>query len=67
YVFKGEEKVFLAKEMTKMNEAFFEGNAKEILTLINNENQKGEFCLVLNIPKKKRIKINKYSKNNKDI
>ncbi|MGL5357487.1 MAG: 16S rRNA (cytidine(1402)-2'-O)-methyltransferase [Metamycoplasmataceae bacterium] len=67
YVFKGEEKVFLAKEMTKMNESFFEGNAKEILSLINNENQKGEFCLVLNIPKKKRIKINKYSKNNKDI
>ncbi|MGL4183908.1 MAG: 16S rRNA (cytidine(1402)-2'-O)-methyltransferase [Metamycoplasmataceae bacterium] len=67
YVFKGEERIFLAKEMTKINETFFEGKAKEILSLITNENQKGEFCLVLNIPKKKRIKINKYSKNNKDI
>ncbi|TNK83091.1 16S rRNA (cytidine(1402)-2'-O)-methyltransferase [Mycoplasmopsis pullorum] len=58
-VFQGQESIFLAKELTKMYEEFFEGTAQNIFdTLSQREVIKGEFTLVLKIPK---IKRNKYA------
>ena len=39
--------IVVAKEMTKLHEAFFRGTAKEILQNINNHPVKGELVLLL--------------------
>ncbi|QNM93630.1 16S rRNA (cytidine(1402)-2'-O)-methyltransferase [Mycoplasma sp. Pen4] len=63
-VFNDTAKVCLAKELTKVHEKWFHGSALEILETIteNPEYAKGEFTLVLNIPKIKKVKVNKYKK-----
>lgn len=53
-------KVFLIKEMTKIFEKHFRGTPEEIKERV--ENAKGEFTLVIKIPKTPRVKVNKYPK-----
>ncbi|SJZ48245.1 16S rRNA (cytidine(1402)-2'-O)-methyltransferase [Mycoplasmopsis verecunda] len=63
-VFLGKEKVCLAKELTKMHETWFFGTAEELYEQFNAlDSIKGEFTMVLNIPKIKRVKVNKYKKD----
>lgn len=51
-------KIFLGKELTKIHQSFYSGNAQEILKQING-NYKGEFSLVLKVKKKKeRERVN---------
>ncbi|MGL6124983.1 MAG: 16S rRNA (cytidine(1402)-2'-O)-methyltransferase [Metamycoplasmataceae bacterium] len=59
--FKGREKIFLCKELTKKFEEYFEGTAEELLNQLP-ENIKGEFTLIFSIEKKTKEKINKYPK-----
>ncbi|MGL4343544.1 MAG: 16S rRNA (cytidine(1402)-2'-O)-methyltransferase [Metamycoplasmataceae bacterium] len=61
-VFQGKEKIFLAKELTKLNEQFFEGTAQEIIELLG-ENIKGEYTLILKKEEENKKKINKYKVN----
>lgn len=65
-IFKGKEEIFLVKELTKINETHYEGNAKKILDLIGL-NIKGEFSLVLHIKKTKKEKVNKYPSKKLEI
>lgn len=61
-VFNGEEKLFLAKELTKLHEEFFRGNSIEILDTLNKRDTiKGEYTLVLSFKKIKKEKVNKYA------
>lgn len=60
--FKGKEKIFLCKELTKKFEEYFDGTAQELINKLP-ENIKGEFTLIFSIEKIKREKINKYQKN----
>lgn len=53
--------ICLVKELTKKFERHFFGTAKNILSELDG-NYLGEFTMVLNVPKTKRIKINKYKK-----
>ncbi|MEA4134610.1 16S rRNA (cytidine(1402)-2'-O)-methyltransferase [Mycoplasma sp. 2704] len=63
-VFNGQEKICLAKELTKLHENLFYGSASEILQhFANLDSIKGEFTMVLNLPKIKREKVNKYKKD----
>ncbi len=56
-------KIFIGREMTKIHESFYSGNALELKEiLVKNSQLKGEFTLVLRINKQKKEKINKYSK-----
>lgn len=59
--FKGRERIFLCKELTKKFEEYFEGTAQELISKLP-ENIKGEFTLVFSIEEKKKEKINKYPK-----
>lgn len=59
-VFPKNHQIFLAKELTKIHQCFFFGNAKEIKEQI--QNHKGEFTLILKITKVKKEKVNKYPK-----
>ncbi|MGL5204772.1 MAG: 16S rRNA (cytidine(1402)-2'-O)-methyltransferase [Metamycoplasmataceae bacterium] len=61
--FKGKEKIFLCKELTKKFEEYFEGNAKELIKELP-ENIKGEFTLIFSIKKERKEKTNKYPKIN---
>ncbi|ADE19493.1 16S rRNA (cytidine(1402)-2'-O)-methyltransferase [Mycoplasma crocodyli] len=62
-VFKDDCELFLGKELTKMHEEHFRGKPSKIIELFkSNENVKGEFTMVLNLIKKKEIKVSKYSK-----
>ncbi|QZE12615.1 16S rRNA (cytidine(1402)-2'-O)-methyltransferase [Mycoplasma sp. Ms02] len=64
HVFKGNEKICLAKELTKMHENWFFGNAEDVKNQVLSSNSlKGEFTLVLHIPKVKKQKVNKYKKD----
>ncbi|WP_025755703.1 16S rRNA (cytidine(1402)-2'-O)-methyltransferase [Mycoplasmopsis cricetuli] len=64
FVFQEQIQLCLAKELTKIHERWFYGTAQEILNILEKENLvRGEFTLVLNLPKVKRTKINKYKKN----
>ncbi|MBW0599739.1 16S rRNA (cytidine(1402)-2'-O)-methyltransferase [Mycoplasma anatis] len=61
-VFSGQERLFLAKELTKMHQEFFRGNALDIIELLAKKDSiKGEYTLVINIKKPKKEKINKYA------
>ena len=53
-LFKSKVNICVAKELTKLHENFFRGNAKEILDLFyeNNELLKGEFVLLLHFEKR---------------
>ena len=53
-IFKSKVNICVAKELTKLHENFFRGNAKEILDLFyeNNELLKGEFVLLLHFEKR---------------
>ncbi|QGZ97899.1 16S rRNA (cytidine(1402)-2'-O)-methyltransferase [Mycoplasma sp. NEAQ87857] len=63
-VFANNAQLCLAKELTKMYEKFYYGTALEVLEQLKNDNAiKGEFTLVLNIPKIKRVKVSKYKKD----
>lgn len=53
--------IFLAKEITKLNEKYYFGNAQQVLEQLD-KNYKGEFSIAINITKPKREKINKYKK-----
>ncbi|MBU4693135.1 16S rRNA (cytidine(1402)-2'-O)-methyltransferase [Mycoplasma sp. CSL7491-lung] len=62
-VFKGLEQLCLTKELTKIYETWDFGTASELLSKYQElDSIKGEFTLVLNIPKVKREKVNKYKK-----
>ncbi|WLP85719.1 16S rRNA (cytidine(1402)-2'-O)-methyltransferase [Mycoplasma seminis] len=62
-VFEDKAKLCLAKELTKMHETWYYGNAQELYEQFTAmDSIKGEFTLVLNIPKIKRVKVNKYKK-----
>lgn len=52
-------RVFVGREMTKKFQTLYRGNIDQIISEIKN-NLKGEFTLVLEIPKRK--KVNKYDK-----
>lgn len=54
--------VFLAKEMTKIFEERFWGSPETVKEKVKNV--KGEFTLVIKIPKPTRVKVNKYPKIN---
>ncbi|VEU70020.1 16S rRNA (cytidine(1402)-2'-O)-methyltransferase [Mycoplasmopsis glycophila] len=55
--------ICLAKELTKIHENWFFGKPREVLEQVIAQNaMKGEFTLVLNIPKQKSKKISKYAK-----
>lgn len=54
-------KIFLAKELTKIYEKHYYGSALEVKEQLT-KNYKGEFSLVLKIEKNKKIKVNKYEK-----
>ena len=59
---KIDHKIFVGREMTKIHETFYEGKANEIKKeLIDNNQLKGEFTLILRILKVKKEKINKYA------
>ncbi|QIW61977.1 16S rRNA (cytidine(1402)-2'-O)-methyltransferase [Mycoplasmopsis gallinacea] len=61
-VFSGKEQICLSRELTKMYETWYYGNAKEVLEkLLANNEIKGEFTLILNIPKIKKEKVSKYA------
>ncbi len=45
--FPQDRRVFLAKEMTKIHEAFYRGTLLEIISLLENSEIKGEFTLVI--------------------
>ncbi|MFV8401093.1 16S rRNA (cytidine(1402)-2'-O)-methyltransferase [Mycoplasma sp. 005V] len=63
-VFQGKERVCLAKELTKMYEQWFFGTGQELYEQFAAlDSIKGEFTMVLNIPKLKRVKVNKYKKD----
>lgn len=57
--FKGNETIFLAKELTKKFEEHFYGSAKELIQKMP-KNIKGEFTLVFSILKIKKERKNKY-------
>ncbi|RIV16707.1 16S rRNA (cytidine(1402)-2'-O)-methyltransferase [Mycoplasmopsis gallopavonis] len=61
--FQDQVQICLAKELTKMHETWFFGTPKEILEQLQEVSVKGEFTLVLNLPKVKRVKVSKYAKN----
>ncbi|MBN0919561.1 16S rRNA (cytidine(1402)-2'-O)-methyltransferase [[Mycoplasma] gypis] len=54
--------IFLIKEMTKKYEKFYRGFASDIISELE-DNIKGEFVLVFNYQKPKRVKVNKYAQN----
>ncbi|MDK2819408.1 MAG: 16S rRNA (cytidine(1402)-2'-O)-methyltransferase [Mycoplasmataceae bacterium] len=58
-VFKGTEKIFIAKELTKKFEEHFYGTASELISRMP-ATIKGEFTLIFSIEKIKKEKINKY-------
>ncbi|WP_406614018.1 16S rRNA (cytidine(1402)-2'-O)-methyltransferase [Mycoplasma corogypsi] len=61
-VFSDKADLCLAKELTKIHEQWFRGKASELLEHFNSlDSIKGEYTLVLNIPKVKHEKVNKYS------
>lgn len=61
-VFEGKEEICLVKELTKIHEKWLFGTALEVLEILNSQNLiKGEFTLVLNLPKIKKQKVNKYA------
>ncbi|UUM19714.1 MULTISPECIES: 16S rRNA (cytidine(1402)-2'-O)-methyltransferase [unclassified Mycoplasma] len=65
-VFQGNERVCLVKELTKIHETWYYGNASQILHELKlNNTIKGEFTLVLNLTKSKNVKVNKYPNRNK--
>ncbi|MBZ4195171.1 16S rRNA (cytidine(1402)-2'-O)-methyltransferase [Mycoplasma tauri] len=57
--------VFLAREMTKIHEQFYRGNANDVLNELNNGSAKGEFTLVLKLENIKKEKKNKYAQFSK--
>lgn len=61
---KIDHKIFIARELTKIHETFYEGNAIELINEFNGI-YKGEFTIVLKINKIKNEKINKYKKSTK--
>ncbi|MFV8475970.1 16S rRNA (cytidine(1402)-2'-O)-methyltransferase [Mycoplasma sp. T193] len=64
-VFQGKERVCLAKELTKIYEQWFFGSGAQLYQeFASFDSIKGEFTMVLNIPKTKRVKVNKYKKEN---
>lgn len=60
-VLKDSAQIFLAKEITKINEKYYFGTAQEVLQKLDN--YKGEFTMAINIAKIKKQKINKYKKD----
>lgn len=53
--------IFVGREMTKIYQSFYYGDAKSVLEQIK-DNLKGEMTLVLKIEKQKKEKINKYKR-----
>ncbi|MGZ9756642.1 16S rRNA (cytidine(1402)-2'-O)-methyltransferase [Mycoplasma sp. 394] len=67
-VFNDNVNICLAKELTKIYEQWFFDKPSVLITKFQNiEKIKGEYTLVINIPKTKHIKVNKYPKINKNI
>ncbi|WP_426461319.1 16S rRNA (cytidine(1402)-2'-O)-methyltransferase [Mycoplasma hafezii] len=65
-VFESNAQICLARELTKMHESWYFGNALEVKEkLLENNEVRGEFTLVLNLPKIKREKVSKYVKDKK--
>ncbi|UUD36389.1 16S rRNA (cytidine(1402)-2'-O)-methyltransferase [Mycoplasmopsis citelli] len=65
-VFQGNEQICLVKELTKIYEKWYFGSANEVLeNLLADNALKGEFTLVLHLPKIKAVKVNKYPKAKK--
>ncbi|QCZ36917.1 16S rRNA (cytidine(1402)-2'-O)-methyltransferase [Mycoplasma nasistruthionis] len=63
-VFQDKAQLCLTKELTKLYEQWFRGNALELKEHFQSlDSIKGEYTLVLNIPKSKREKVNKYKKD----
>ncbi|BBU47878.1 16S rRNA (cytidine(1402)-2'-O)-methyltransferase [Mycoplasmopsis felis] len=62
-VFGNNVKLCLAKELTKLYEKWYFGTPESIINELDSNSIKGEYTLVLNIPKIKHVKINKYEKN----
>ncbi|MGX9340466.1 16S rRNA (cytidine(1402)-2'-O)-methyltransferase [Mycoplasma sp. 4044] len=59
-VFGDNIELYLIKEMTKKFEASYQGSPKQVLEQLQ-DNTKGEFVLVFNIPEVKKEKVNKYA------
>ncbi|MBT1323129.1 16S rRNA (cytidine(1402)-2'-O)-methyltransferase [Mycoplasmopsis bovis] len=60
-VWNNDATVFLAREMTKIHEQFYSGNANDVLEELKNSSAKGEFTIVIKIEETKREKVNKYA------
>ncbi|WP_036453002.1 16S rRNA (cytidine(1402)-2'-O)-methyltransferase [Mycoplasma buteonis] len=64
-VFQTNAQVCLAREVTKVHESWYFGNALEVLNQLKEKNEiKGEFTMVLHLPKIKRTKVSKYPSKN---
>ena len=61
-VFDKNIKLYLIKELTKLYETSWEGNPYEVLDMLKEQDVKGEFTLVFEIPKLVHTKVNKYKK-----
>ncbi|UUM25463.1 16S rRNA (cytidine(1402)-2'-O)-methyltransferase [Mycoplasmopsis agalactiae] len=60
-VWNSDATVFLAREMTKIHEQFYYGDASKVLNELKSGSAKGEFTIVIKLKETKREKINKYA------
>ncbi len=58
----GDREIVLCREMTKMFEQFHRGKVSELIEYFKIEKPRGEFVFVIKTEKKKKVKINKYAK-----
>lgn len=55
--------VFIAREITKVYEEYWDGTISEVLETLSKHTLKGEFVIIARAHKSEKVKVNKYAKD----